>query len=469
MKSHAIKTEAERAILPIRMKPYWHEIAPNRHLGVCVHKRASWVVRCRTVSNEYIQRTISPCEPHPHGINYDEARVIADELFLNWSAKKFVKLPEAISYNGEMIICPVGDVYTIGHALKSYLNWKQIAAAPTHFASVLCMINYHIVPRLAGLPLTEFNRDHLHTFCIDVLRTPPKLGLQLQKPKTDINLLSEEQLRKRKKTVNTLISILRGAFQMAWENGNIDNDRSWRCLRLLPNYDRPRLLFLTHDQCHRLMEVAEPGLRRLILGALYSGCRVSELKNLTVRDVGDQCHGIHICRPKNYRSRFVILPDEGLAYFLSLCDAKTADEPVFTNPKGMRWGDHHKYLFVKAVRTAGLSNDVVFHSLRHTYASLLLQKGATLTVLARQLGHADTKTVYQIYGHLTANTTLDELDRFFEGFGVLDKTEVQTRLTPMQSFRAVATARMPETSPSWPMANHSKHRGELAGLGRPYL
>ena len=468
MKSHAIQTEADRAALPMRMKPYWHVIAPNRHIGVCVHKHASWVVRCRNVSNDYIQRTISPCAPHPHGISYEEARVIADELFLNWTAKKYVKSPETVSYNGELTICPVGDVYTIGHALKSYLDWKRIAAAPTHFTSVLSMINYHIVPRLSGLPLADFNRDHLHTFCTDVLRTPPKLGLRLQKPKLEISDLSEEQLRKRKKTVNTLISILRGAFQMAWENGSIDTDRSWRCLRHLPNYDRPRLLFLTHDECQKLLDAAEPSLRKLILGALYSGCRVSELKNLIVRDVGDQCHGILIRRPKNYRSRHVVLPNEGMAYFLSLCDGKTPEEPVFTNPTGRKWGDHHKYLFVKAVKSARLSNDLVFHSLRHTYASRLLQKGGTLSVLARQLGHADTKTVHQIYGHLTANTTLGELDRFFEGFGVIDESEVQSRLKPMQAWRDAATLQTPEAQTSWPRSNHSKHRSDLAGLGRPY-
>lgn len=469
MKSHAIKTEAERATLPIRMKPYWEEIAPNRHLGVCVRKGASWVVRCRNVTNDYIQRTISPCEPYPGGITYDEARVIAEERFVEWSAKRFVKSPEAISYKGEMTICPIGDVYTVGHALKSYLDWKRIAASPTHFSSVLSLINHHIVPRLAGIPVTEFNRDKLHKFCDDVLRTPPKLGLQVQKPKTEIKLLTDEQLRKRKKTVNALISILRGSFEMAWENGNVETDRSWRCLRLLPNYDRPRLVFLNHNECHRLIDAAEPNLRTLILGGLYSGCRVSELKNLTVRDVGDQCHGIHIRRPKNYRSRRVILPNEGLAYFLSLCDGKTPDQPVFTNLKGSKWGDHHKYLFVKAVRAAKLSNDIVFHSLRHTYASRLLQKGATLSVLARQLGHADTKTVHQTYGHLTANTTLGELDRFFEGFNVLNQNEIHTLLLPMQLWRDAAINTPVEPEAAWPKANHSRHRGEFAGLGRPYL
>lgn len=469
MKSHAIKTESDRASLPIRMKPYWEEIAPNRHLGVFVRKHASWVVRCRNVANDYIQRTISLCEPHPGGIPYDQAMKIADELFAQWSAKKYVKSPDTISYKGEMTVCPVGDIFTVGHALKSYLDWKKIAAAPTHFAAVLSLINHHIVPRLAGLPVAEFNRDQLHVFCVDVLRTPPKLGLQVQKPKTEINLLSDEQLRKRKKTVNALISILRGAFEMAWENGNIETDRSWRCLRSLPNYDRPRLVFLNYTECHRLLEAAEPNLRKLILGALYSGCRISELKNLSVRDVGDQCHGIHIRRPKNYRSRRVILPNEGLAYFMSLCDGKTPDQPVFTGLKGGKWGDHHKYLFVKAVRAAGLSNDVVFHSLRHTYASRLLQKGATLSVLARQLGHTDTKTVHQIYGHLTANTTLGELDRFFEGFNILKQSEIDARLSPMQLWREAAIKAPTEPEAAWPKANHSKNRSDLAGLGRPHV
>lgn len=56
--------------------------------------------------------------------------------------------------------------------------------------------------------------------------------------------------------------------------------------------------------------------------------------------------------------------------------------------------------FRRAVSRAGLPDGFVFHGLRHTYASDLIRQGVPLEVVARQLGHADTRTVSQTYGHI---------------------------------------------------------------------
>ena len=47
-----------------------------------------------------------------------------------------------------------------------------------------------------------------------------------------------------------------------------------------------------------------------------------------------------------------------------------------------------------------MPDEFVFHGLRHTYASDLIRQGVPLEVVARQLGHADTRTVSQTYGHI---------------------------------------------------------------------
>jgi integrase/recombinase XerD len=92
-----------------------------------------------------------------------------------------------------------------------------------------------------------------------------------------------------------------------------------RCLKRLPNVDRPRTVFLSRPECAELVEASRPDLRQLILGALYTGCRVQELTHLRVRDVAQEGYGIYISPSKNYRPRFVFLPDEGMAFFLSAC------------------------------------------------------------------------------------------------------------------------------------------------------
>jgi integrase len=68
-------------------------------------------------------------------------------------------------------------------------------------------------------------------------------------------------------------------------------------------------------------------------------------------------------------------------------------------------------------RELGLSDDIVFHTLRHTYASLLLEAGAAPLIVARQLGHATMQTVINTYAHLTDDfIDLEFRRRFRPGF-----------------------------------------------------
>jgi hypothetical protein len=124
---------------------------------------------------------------------------------------------------------------------------ERVAAARSHFETVVTLINHHLVPRIATLPLANLPGRTSTGLCLSVLETPPKYGNRQLGPKRRLADLDPEALRRRKKTMNTLVSILRGAFGLAWKNGDIDSDRPVRCLKRLPNVDRPRTVFL-HDR-----------------------------------------------------------------------------------------------------------------------------------------------------------------------------------------------------------------------------
>ena len=67
--------------------------------------------------------------------------------------------------------------------------------------------------------------------------------------------------------------------------------------------------------------------------------------------------------------------------------------------------DYASKQFKKAVRDVGLNDNIHFHTLRHSFASRLIQKGASVFVVKELLGHEDIKTT-QIYSHLkTENLT----------------------------------------------------------------
>lgn len=128
------------------------------------------------------------------------------------------------------------------------------------------------------------------------------------------------------------------------------------------------------------MEATNQHMRDLIAAALYTGCRVGELTRLKVRDVADQGFGIYISRTKNYRTRFVFLPSEGMAFFLKLCSGKEPDDLVLTHPKGDFWGNRYVAMFNRAVSRAELPVDTCFHTLRHSYASQPARRRRNTTI-----------------------------------------------------------------------------------------
>ncbi|WP_353646569.1 site-specific integrase [Mesorhizobium sp. WSM2239] len=455
--------------LQARNARYWQGIAVGRSLGIYVSPQGVqlWKARYRSTSGLYKETTLGLASGVDDALSFDQAIAAAEAWFSSDPVRSNAVSRHAVRYNGELTICPCGDEFTVGHALRDYIEWKRMAAAQSHFETVVTLINHHLVPRVANLALAKFTAKDFHKLCLSVLETPPKYGNRKLGPKRPLADLDPEALRRRKKTMNTLVSILRGAFGLAWENCEIDSDRPVRCLKHLPNFDRPRSVFLSRPECAELVEASRPDLRQLILGALYTGCRVRELTNLRVRDVAQEGYGIYIAPSKTYRPRFVFLPDEGMAFFLSACREKKPDELVFLNADGRQWSDRYKHLFRDLIDRKGLPRDTVFHSLRHTYASQLVQAGASLAVVAKQLGHADTATVDRIYGHLAPDQTEAELTLRFAPLNstyVLEATTADIELVEIKARFRGKNHRLyskVEAPSSWPRSNFSRFSGDM--------
>ncbi len=441
-----------------RIAPYWNTLEYCRHIGVQKHPTTGtfWVARVRVSGGgHYLQKRLAPVGfGGPIGIGYADALALAKAWYSSpeIAARATTSYPVGISQSLRYEKTVEG--FTIGDALSDYVEWKRISAAKTHFETNLSLINFHLIPRIGDVILEEFTGRMFTDFCRDVLETPPKRGRQPRGPKIPLEKIDYESLRKRKKTLNTLIGILRAAFRMSWENGEVESDRAWRCLKRLPHADTPRKDFLTRQQCQALLKACKSDLRRLVLGALYTGCRVSELAKMRVRDVGGHFFGVYIRPLKSYRGRYVYLPDEGMTLFLDLCEGKDDEELVFRMNSGRSWSGGHKHLFKAAVRDAGLPESFVFHGLRHTYASQLVQAGTPLAIVAKQLGHATTDTVSRTYGHLSCQSIEEELSL---RFAPISEPRKDPRLSRIRSsLQSVAVA--PD---SWPIKNHSEAKGEI--------
>jgi integrase len=401
-------------------------------------------------------------------LTYEEALVLAKAWFERPEVSSVASDSYPVGSKREMSICPFGEIYSVGHALGAYLEWKLLAATKSNYETLVSLINYHLVPRISHIPINQFDGESFQALAVDVLETPPKFGREDPGRRNRIQSLSQDELRKRKKTFNALVSILRGTFDIAYERGHLVSDRSTRSLRRLPNVDRPRVVFLDRSECRTLVKVSHPDFQNLILAALYTGCRAAELIAMQVGDFTLHTRSIYVASPKGRKTRHVLLPPEAVAFFKKLACGRISGDRLFRKANGRIWGGEYKSYFQKARTDAGLTATVTFHGLRHTYASQLLQNGASIITVADQLGHANTQTVSATYGHLTSQSRADDVDRCFSSILVNDETQDSATVSSetIHQYEELPVFKRASVS-SWPLSNNSRFSGTLLAQLRP--
>ena len=181
---------------------------------------------------------------------------------------------------------------------------------------------------------------------------------------------------------------------------------------------------LTLDEVDTLLAQPDPdtprGLRdRALLELLYAtGLRVSELVGLRQADVNLDA-GYLTCTGKGGKQRIVPIGDEAVGWVRRYLQrarpalARRASAPrLFVNARGGPLSRVGFWKILKAYgRKAGLPRDLSPHVVRHSFATLLLDRGADLRAIQMMLGHADLSTT-QIYTHVLEARLRAVYDRF---------------------------------------------------------
>ncbi len=188
---------------------------------------------------------------------------------------------------------------------------------------------------------------------------------------------------------------------------------------------------ITVDQVEKLLEMPDNkdtlGSRdRAILETLYStGVRVSELVDLDRTSLDHEGQTLHI-RGKGKKERVVPLGSHALAairHYLTLLEPDTrfsklreqmmttGDVPLFVNKNGGRLSSRSvRRKLDKYLIAAGLDSTISPHTLRHSFATHLLDNGADLRSVQELLGHQSLSTT-QIYTHLSSMRVRDAYDQ----------------------------------------------------------
>ena len=227
-----------------------------------------------------------------------------------------------------------------------------------------------------------------------------------------------------RRTVSRKVAAVRSFFRYLMRLGRMESNpaasiRPPRPERRLPN-------FLDVSQVESLLAAPEGddflGTRdRAILETLYSGgLRVSELAGLDLGDL-DLSSGIARAKGKGRKERLALLGDPAvLAIRVYLprreeCQRrrKAVEAGLFINRSGKRLTTRSiGRLLEKYSQAAGLPRETSPHTLRHSFATHLLDRGADLRSVQELLGHASLSTT-QIYTHLTTHRIREVYDRAF--------------------------------------------------------
>ena len=175
----------------------------------------------------------------------------------------------------------------------------------------------------------------------------------------------------------------------------------------------------------RLVNACELDFRRLVQGALFTGCRYGELTALRVSNFNPDSGTIHVRASKSGKDRHVVLTDEGQTFFAETTAGRGGRDPVFRRPDGEPWGKGHQFRpLALACKRAKISPPASFHVLRHTFASHLTMAGAPTLVVAKSLGHADTRMVEKHYAHLAEDWVAEKIREVAPSLGIKSKSNV---------------------------------------------
>jgi len=160
---------------------------------------------------------------------------------------------------------------------------------------------------------------------------------------------------------------------------------------------------LTKEEVKKIFEVLDTKKSKLMVSLMYAcGMRVSELTNLKIEDLDFEERIGHMRQAKGKKDRIFNIPD-----FLfrdlkrqSERQKETNQEYLFTGPKGKLSSRNMQKIVSRAANRAEIKKDVHCHTLRHSFATHLLENEVDIRKIQELLGHADLSTT-QIYTHIS--------------------------------------------------------------------
>jgi site-specific recombinase XerD len=164
---------------------------------------------------------------------------------------------------------------------------------------------------------------------------------------------------------------------------------------------------LTLKEVNMIFQLTKNQKHKCILMTIYSGgLRRSELINLKVEDIDSKRMLMKICGAKGKKDRFTLLSEKLLHELREYYLAYMPRTWLFEGQHGKQYsGTSIEKIFREAIKRTPIRKHVTPHSLRHSFATHLLEQGINLRYIQELLGHASTKTT-EVYTRVASNALM---------------------------------------------------------------
>lgn len=356
-----LSTTEKRAKLSSRPAPYFHKISPGRHLGFRkLVEGGTWIAR-----------------EHPSG-GQRKHHNIGSEADYDFHAA----LTKAVDWfqreTDSDDIVPESKL-TLRLVCSQYLTYRYDETEFEGFTSTKSLFNCYLFPSSIA------NKLVVNLKTADYQAWLKRTGDKILKRHKDPD--PKEAKRKSYYTTNQTWHWLESALNRAAKINKSLPREEWKAVEPLKGgKSKSRPVFLSPDECQRLVNTTDGPLRDLILGGIFTGARLGELKAMKVQDL-DLNDGIwspsHSKTEKGHADRF--LDQQAIDLLKRLTAGKAPDALVFT-PDGESWRSRHWRPFNEAANRAKLPKGTCFYSLRHSYISQQVKVGVSPLFIAENCG-----------------------------------------------------------------------------------
>jgi integrase len=410
----SLESRAARSRLPARGKPHYRKIEEGLHLGYRKPRgrkgspavAGKWVVRHYVGEQAYEVKKLGTAD------DFTDADGVAILSF-----KQAVDLARERMQRRAHVAAGKTGPLTVHAAVEDYLQFletnRKTATDARYRAAAF------IYPELGDLEVAELRTERLERWHAGLAKAAPRLrtkegAKQQHRAAAD----DEDGRRRRQASANRVLTILKAALNRAWRRGKVTSDAAWRRIEPFENVDAARVRYLTVDEARRLTNAADPEFRPLVQAALHTGARYGELTRLQVHDFNPEAGTVAIRQSKAGKPRHVVLTDEGAKLFKQWTAGRTGNDLILRKANGSAWEKSHQARpMTEACERAKIRPRISFHGLRHTWASLSAMNRVPLLVIAKNLGHSDTRMVEKHYGHLAPSYVADAIREGAPKFG----------------------------------------------------